>query len=381
MIQREPAHESVNDNATAERSAIDMRRLLASLFTVLFILAALAPVQALRIIASASAGEVESDQDTSDKPAGSDDAAENEESITVGSIGGTGNPVNPFLNPDPTAKTLFAKIVTTTGTLNMRQDANTKAKVLTRLASGSIVRVVAIITETESKWTHVIYKDKNGYVMTKYLEFITELPYKPIKSGDKGDNVLAFKQAMRRLGYIKSVDVNTRYDAAMETALTKLQLMNNLPINPSVVSAETQALMDWGYLTKYRSGYLTSATDETSGLSVSIFVWDVSGTLYDYEEAVNVKLSYGAQAFGGQPPYTISVKKSTSVGAEASATPATNPFYHMWTKNSDRLYVYATVTDAIGNTVTACAPYKYTLPPQYDGRFGWLPHMMRGPVM
>ncbi|MDR0395715.1 MAG: hypothetical protein LBH66_00260 [Oscillospiraceae bacterium] len=281
--------------------------------------------------------------------------------------------MNPFLNPDPTAKTLFARVKTASGTLNLREKAENSAKILAKLASNVVVRVVAVMTETEALWTHVVYKENSGYVMTKYLEFITELPYEPIVSGDKGSHVMALKQAMRRLGYIKVADVNTRYDAAMETALAKLQLMNNLPLSPSVVSAETQALLEWGYISKYRSGYLTSATDETSGLTISIFVWDVSGTLYDYDEAVNVKLSYGAQALGGQPPYSISVKKSTSAGGEAYADPISNPFYHMWTKNIDRLYVYATVTDAIGNTVTACAPYKYTLPPQYDGRFGAAP--------
>ncbi|MDR1599195.1 MAG: SH3 domain-containing protein [Oscillospiraceae bacterium] len=338
-----------------------MRKRLAGL-----VLAALVMVMVLSALAGAAVGQ----------EAASPDGQNAEAAVPAANMGGTVNPMNPFLNPDPTARTLYARVRTTSGTLNLREKAENKAKVLAKLASDAVVRVVAVITETEAQWTQVVYKENNGYVMTKYLEFITELPYSPIVSGDKGEGVLAFKQAMRRLGYIKADDVNTKYDTAMETALSKLQLMNNLPLNPTFVSAETQALLDWGYIAKYRSGYLASATDETSGLSISVFVWDVSGTLYDYQEAVNVELGFGAQALGGQPPYSISVGKSMSASGAGRADPVDNPFYHMWTKTTDRLYIYATVTDAIGNTVTACAPYKYSLPPQYDGRYGLAPRLL-----
>ncbi|MDR1262041.1 MAG: SH3 domain-containing protein [Oscillospiraceae bacterium] len=287
------------------------------------------------------------------------------------------SPYHFAINPDPSAKTLYASVSTKSGTLNLRQKAESKSKVLAKLASGAVVRVIAIITETESQWTQVIYKDNIGYVMTKYLKFITELPYTPLLSGEKSAEILAFKQALRRLGYIKSDDVNSKYDAPMEIALTKMQLMNKLPLNPTVVTADAQALVEWGLICKYRSGYLQSITDAASGLSASIFVWDVSGTLYDADEAVNVKLSYGAQAAGGQPPYNISVRKSLSADGAAYAEMVSDPFYQMWTKSIDRLYVYATVTDAAGHTVTVCAPYKYTLPPQYDGRYGVLAPWLR----
>ncbi|GHU70268.1 hypothetical protein AGMMS49992_02320 [Clostridia bacterium] len=259
----------------------------------------------------------------------------------------------------------IATVATTTGALNLRAEPDKSAKSLAKISDGTKVLVTNLVVDSEAEWTEISYKNQTGYVMTKYLEIVTVLPYSPITSDQKGDEVMAFKRAMRQLGYIKSEDVNQKYDDAMEKALTKLQLMNGLILEPNVVTPKLQAMIAWGMIVKCKSGYLDTATDDESGLTVSLYVWDVSGKMYDMEEAVNVKLAYGTQAAGGFPPYTITVRKTLSSGGPENADPAPNPFNQMWRKTTERLYIYATVTDAAGRSVTACVPYKYSLPPKY----------------
>jgi|GEM_PF-2140058 len=258
----------------------------------------------------------------------------------------------------------YAKVATQKGTLNMRAQAKDNAKILARLPKGTIVCIV----EDGGEWTEILYKGRAGYVKASFLTEIAELPYSLITKEETGDTVLAFKRKLYKLGYLKADDVNTRFDAAMVTALTKAQLMNGVALNPEAIVPELQALMDWGMITKYKSGYLETATDKVSGLTVSIFCWDTGGTLYEEDKSVKVGISFAAQAAGGQPPYTVSVRKSLSArGGEQSGDVVTSPFSQIWSQNSDRLYIFATAVDAAGNSVTACAPFRFTMPARYMG--------------
>lgn len=259
-------------------------------------------------------------------------------------------------------ETRYAEVATPKGTLNLRASAKDSAKVLKRLAKGSIVEVL----QEEGDWTQVRFGKTEGFVKASFLKVIDALPYTPITSDQKGDHVMAFKRAMHGLGYLRSDDVNQRFDPAMESALLKLQLLNDLPLTPGVVTAQAQALMAWEMLAKAKTGYVDLATDDASGLTVAIFCWDSDGTLYDDDKAVKLKISYGAQATGGTPPYDITVRKSISAsGGDVSGDLVQSPFSHIWGQTSDTLYVYATAVDADGNTVTACAPFRYTLPDRY----------------
>ncbi len=259
----------------------------------------------------------------------------------------------------------YARVATSQGTLNMRADAKSNAKILKKLGKGTIVQV----TGEDGEWTQIVYKDTTGYVMTSFLKEVgDDLPYTPITKDSAGDTVMAFKKAMYKLGYLKSEEINKKFDAAMEKALTKMQLMNGVELNPGVVSAELQALMEWGMLVKAKSGYLDTEADQDSGLTVSIYCWDIAGTLYEADQSVKLQISYSAQASGGQPPYTITVRKAVAEHGPDYADEVANPFSHIWSPSTDCIYVYATVVDAVGNTVTACTPFRYTLPTRYtDG--------------
>lgn len=271
--------------------------------------------------------------------------------------------VSEALPEEPLLDTVrYATVATEKGTLNMRAEPKDNAKVLKKLARESIVT----IDEELDGWTKIRYGSTDGYVMSKYLQEVTELPYPTLTKDDKSDAVLAFKRSLHKLGYIKSEEINTRFDAVLESALTKLQLMNGVSLNPTTVTPELQALIEWGMIAKAKSGYVDTATDQNSGLSISIFCWDSDGMLYEKDKAVKLQVSFAAQASGGQAPYTITVRKSLDgSGGEVSGDVVASPFSFIWGQNTERLYVYATVVDAAGNTVTACAPFRYTLPARY----------------
>lgn len=255
----------------------------------------------------------------------------------------------------------YAEVATTKGTLNMREEPKDNAKILYRLPRGAIVQII----DEYEEWAKVLYKNRTGFVKVSFINEIVDLPYELITVDSRGETVYAFKRALCRLGYLKSEDINNRFDWAMEVAMTKLQLMNGLPLNPKVVTPEVQALMEWGMILKGKTGYIDTAEDEESGLTVSLFCWDTGGMLYEADKSVKLEITYAAQATGGYPPYTITVKKSVSGAGEASADEVSNPFSHIWSQTTERLYVYATVVDAAGNTVTACAPFRYNLPSRY----------------
>lgn len=257
----------------------------------------------------------------------------------------------------------YATVVTSSGTLNMRAEPGEKAKIVQKMGKGAVVEVLEALED----WTRIRYKGKEGYAMAKFLEPVRDLPYSPITSDDKGDAVLAFKKELYALGYLKAEEINTRFDLELERALTRLQLMNGVAYTPGLVTPELQAMIEWDMIAKAKSGYVGTAEDD-SGLTVAIFCWDSDGTLYEKDQAVKLKISFAAQAAGGQPPYTVTVRKSLSAsGGEADGDEVTSPFSFIWGQETDRLYVYATAVDAAGNTVTAVAPFRYTLPARYTG--------------
>lgn len=255
----------------------------------------------------------------------------------------------------------YARVVTDKGTLNMRSEAKDSAKVLTRLARETIVYIV----EDSGDWTKILHNGRAGYVKSSFLEEIYEFPYSLITKESDGDAVIAFKRTLHKLGYLKSDDINKRFDAAMENALTKVQLMNNVALSPQAVTPELQALMEWGMLAKGKSGYIDTATDQDSGLTVAIFCWDSGGILYEADRSVKVEVTFAVQATGGQPPVAVTVKKSLSGGGEAFADVVTSPFSQIWSQSTESLYLYAVAVDSAGNMVTACTPFRYTLPARY----------------
>ncbi|GHV26625.1 hypothetical protein FACS18948_2690 [Clostridia bacterium] len=253
----------------------------------------------------------------------------------------------------------YARVVTDSGTLNMRETISDDAKVLGKIPRGSIVRIL----NGAGDWTEVVYKNVSGYVVAKYLDEITDFPYPALKLGDKGDAVYEFKKTISKLGYISSDYVNQQYDDKLARAVAKLQMLNHLPMNPNEVTAEIQSLISWGMISEAKSGPFTAETDANSGLSVAIMCWDSDSMLYKKDKSVKIKINVETHASGGVPPYTTVIKKS--LGKESSGDIVTSPFSYIWKMESTQLNVYAVVTDAAGNRVVACAPFTYAMPTRY----------------
>ena len=257
----------------------------------------------------------------------------------------------------------YARVATEQGTLNVRAAPKRDSDVLLRLSKGTLVCIV----EDHEDWMMIQCDGKTGFVMTRFLEEFHELPYDVITKEDWGEAVLSFKRGLHKLGYIKSDDINSRFDAVLETALLKLQLRSGVPLNPGIITPELQAMMAWGMLPKGKSGFIDTATDAESGLVVSVFCWDTAGVLYEEDRSVKLEITFAAQAAGGQPPYDITVRKSNSGrGGESNGDVVSNPFSYIWKRDSAEFFVYATAVDAAGNTVTACTPFRYAMPLRYQ---------------
>ena len=255
---------------------------------------------------------------------------------------------------------LYAKVATQKGTLNMRAEPSDNAKVLEKLPRGSIIQVI----ENMEEWTHVLYKNRSGYVKNSFLEALNDLPYTPITKESDGSAIIGFKRTIYKLGYLKSEEINQRFDKPMEKALTKLQLMNDVPLTPGLVTPELQALIEWGKVVKCKSGFLDTQVDPDTGLTVSIFCWDSGEILFEEDSSVKINVTFCAKAAGGQPPYSITVVKS--LGKISGGDEVTSPFSFIWSESFGDLYLYATVMDASGNTVTACTPFRYTMPARWN---------------
>ena len=259
----------------------------------------------------------------------------------------------------------FARVVTESGTLNMRLEGKAGAEVTAKIPKGAEVQVLADLGE----WSEIFYKNRIGYVMSKYLkpyddEDLNEA-YVPITKDSESSAIVAVKRALYKLEYLKEEEVNSRFDKSMELALMKVQLVNGITLDPQTVSPELQALLADGLASRSKSGYYDTETDAETGLSVSIFCWDTGGMIFEEDNSFKVQITYAVQAMGGQAPYTITVKKSVGASGEAYGDVVSSPFSHIFGVGYDDLYLYATVVDANGDTVTACTPFAYRMPARY----------------
>ncbi len=100
---------------------------------------------------------------------------------------------------------IVAKVTTEKGSLKLRAKADDKGRVLDDIPNGACV----LVTEEGDIWCQVVYEDQIGYCKTAFLILLQEadpsiLNYRVLRKGVKGDDVLAIKQRLQELGYIRS---------------------------------------------------------------------------------------------------------------------------------------------------------------------------------
>ena len=130
--------------------------------------------------------------------------------------------------------------VANNGLLNMRKKASKTSDIISRIKSGSTVQVIS----TDEKWTSISFEGKKGYVVTEYLvfsqptvdsditiqaEYSTE--YSPLKSGDRGSEVMNLKMRLYELGYFRTSNLNDQYIDSTVEAVKKFEKRNELPVD------------------------------------------------------------------------------------------------------------------------------------------------------
>ena len=100
---------------------------------------------------------------------------------------------------------IVAKVTTKKGPLKMREKEGGKGRVLTEIPNGTCI----LVLQEDEISCRVSYQDQTGYCKTEFLTLLREadpsiLEYRVLQKGDKGDDVLALKQRLQDLGYIRS---------------------------------------------------------------------------------------------------------------------------------------------------------------------------------
>lgn len=140
---------------------------------------------------------------------------------------------------------IVAKVTTVNrGPLKLRAKENRKSRVLTEIPNGTCV----LVAQEGEKWCRVIWQDREGYCMTEFLTLLQDadlsiLEYRVLKTGDKGEDVLALKKRMKELGYLRSTarltDIYT--DVTAERVIL-FQRQTGMP-EDGIASQELQACL------------------------------------------------------------------------------------------------------------------------------------------
>ena len=133
---------------------------------------------------------------------------------------------------------VYALVTTSGGSLNLRQSASSSVKVLTTIPNAATV----LVTERGSEWCAVTYGGTAGYVMTKFLTFLSAAPTatpvsdagdadpsvytRTLRSGMTGEDVRWVQGRLQELGY--TVTVNGKYDSTTIAAVKAFQSKNGL---------------------------------------------------------------------------------------------------------------------------------------------------------
>jgi hypothetical protein len=109
------------------------------------------------------------------------------------------------LSPAEESTGIVAKVTTKKGPLKMREKAGGEGRVLTEIPNGTCI----LVLQEDEIGCKVLYQDQTGYCKTEFLTLLREadpsmLEYRVLQKGAKGDDVLALKQRLQELGYIRS---------------------------------------------------------------------------------------------------------------------------------------------------------------------------------
>ena len=96
-------------------------------------------------------------------------------------------------------------MTTAKGPLKMRAKASDRSTVILSVPNGTCL----LVREEGTEWCLCEWNGKTGYCSTSFLTILRDadprmLDYRVLRQGDKGDDVLAVKQRLQELGYIRA---------------------------------------------------------------------------------------------------------------------------------------------------------------------------------
>lgn len=100
---------------------------------------------------------------------------------------------------------LVGKVTTQKGSLNMRRKADAQSAVCTEIPNGACL----LVLEEGQEWCLCQWNGKTGYCSAAFLTILRDadvslLDYRMLRQGDQGEDVLAVKQRLQDLGYIRA---------------------------------------------------------------------------------------------------------------------------------------------------------------------------------
>ncbi len=145
---------------------------------------------------------------------------------------------------EPEAPGIVAKVTTPKGPLKMRAKASDKGRVVTSVPNGTCL----LVLEEDAAWCLCRWEGKTGWCNTDYLTMLREadpgmLEYRVLRQGDKGEDVLALKQRLQDLGYIRSGSALTNvYNDVLAERVTLCQRQTGMT-EDGIASQELQAYL------------------------------------------------------------------------------------------------------------------------------------------
>ena len=142
-----------------------------------------------------------------------------------------------------------ALVTTSGGTLNLREQPSSSARVILLMPNASSVTVIS----RGADWSEISYQGNRGYVMSKYLTFLGASAGKTqaedddpsaftriLKKGMSGSDVAWVQSRLMELGY--TVSVNNIYDDTTFAAVKAFQQQNGLDADGNAGSQTFQVL-------------------------------------------------------------------------------------------------------------------------------------------
>ena len=137
-----------------------------------------------------------------------------------------------------------AKVTTRKGPLKLRSSSDGRGRVLAEIPNGTCL----LVTEEDEAWCRVSYRGQYGYCKTDFLTLLRDadlslLDYRVLHKGDKGEDVLALKQRLQELGYIREgSDLTGAYNDVTVERVILFQRQLGIP-EDGVASQELQAYL------------------------------------------------------------------------------------------------------------------------------------------